>query len=179
MTHLPSLPTRGAWIEISSPFCGNIFGYFCCRSPHGERGLKFLPPAFHREGKRRSPHGERGLKSDIPRTSADTQCRSPHGERGLKYICQNIQVIHLSRSPHGERGLKCIAVDRNYQAKESLPTRGAWIEPHGERGLKSFDPIRGHNTCGSLPTRGAWIEIASFPAAALCRQVAPHTGSVD
>ena len=35
-----SLPARGAWIEIVC-FCGDAF-YLGCRSPHGERGLKFL-----------------------------------------------------------------------------------------------------------------------------------------
>ena len=36
---------------------------YCCRSPHGERGLKYTPDvgkADSTEG--RSPHGERGLK---------------------------------------------------------------------------------------------------------------------
>ena len=38
---------------------------YCCRSPHGERGLKYTPDvgkADSTEG--RSPHGERGLKCD-------------------------------------------------------------------------------------------------------------------
>ena len=34
-----------------------------CRSPHGERGLKFRPLGERDAGLRRSPHGERGLKS--------------------------------------------------------------------------------------------------------------------
>ena len=33
-----------------------------CRSPHGERGLKFRPLGERDAGLRRSPHGERGLK---------------------------------------------------------------------------------------------------------------------
>ena len=79
------------------------------------------------------------------------------------------------RSPHGERGLKCRVQRLLHRAKQSLPSRGAWIEigvrlscpvqgdrrsPHGERGLKLPAPrpciIRRRP---SLPTRGAWIEI--------------------
>ena len=56
-----SLPARGAWIEIT--FGGNRLETVGRRSPHGERGLKFLCYT--------------GLATE--------QCRSPHGERGLKY----------------------------------------------------------------------------------------------
>ena len=35
---IKSLPTRGAWIEISVPT--SVFMLKTCRSPHGERGLK-------------------------------------------------------------------------------------------------------------------------------------------
>jgi len=59
-TSNPSLPSRGAWIEIPmlTPHIRRE-----CRSPHGERGLK----CRDRRGRtdkvsRRSPHGERGLK---------------------------------------------------------------------------------------------------------------------
>ena len=33
-----------------------------CRSPHGERGLKYQQQVQHLCNQRRSPHGERGLK---------------------------------------------------------------------------------------------------------------------
>ncbi len=36
----PSLPSRGAWIEICT--CHNLLQLQTCRSPHGERGLKSL-----------------------------------------------------------------------------------------------------------------------------------------
>ena len=36
-----SLPTRGAWIEIGTAVQGKIAGRGG-RSPHGERGLKYL-----------------------------------------------------------------------------------------------------------------------------------------
>ena len=56
-----SLPTRGAWIEMSAPTFSRSLP--ASRSPHGERGLK-----YGQQGKGvgtqpgRSPHGERGLK---------------------------------------------------------------------------------------------------------------------
>ena len=34
-----SLPVRGAWIEIPAYFA--LLGFVACRSPCGERGLKF------------------------------------------------------------------------------------------------------------------------------------------
>ena len=37
-----------------------------CRSPHGERGLKYQQQVQHLCNQRRSPHGERGLKFDYP-----------------------------------------------------------------------------------------------------------------
>ena len=57
---LKSLPPRGAWIEIlyTRLMMQRILG----RSPHGERGLKYLPFARMQAHCRRSPHGERGLK---------------------------------------------------------------------------------------------------------------------
>ena len=38
--YLSSLPSRGAWIEISQ--LSSTKGTVVCRSPHGERGLKFV-----------------------------------------------------------------------------------------------------------------------------------------
>ena len=101
-----SLSSRRAWIEI--------------------RRLILKPPPTAR----RSPHGERGLKYILNHFVYPYYlCRSPHGERGLKYIKKRNKKIILeslssrrawieirdfcrkdrmewSRSPHGERGLK-------------------------------------------------------------------------
>ena len=80
-----SLPSRGAWIEITSE--KGDFGGFLRRSPHGERGLKFRLTVARKPVQRRSPHGERGLKSVITGGFSDVPSRrSPHGERGLKSL---------------------------------------------------------------------------------------------
>ena len=56
-----SLPSRGAWIEISPYLPESIIS--TGRSPRGERGLKYRASVnLVNEGKRRSPRGERGLK---------------------------------------------------------------------------------------------------------------------
>ena len=100
-----SLSSWRAWIEIPSP-TGQ--GRQPRRSPHGERGLKWVGALIRDVGCGRSPHGERGLKFDHDggrnRLSVS---RSPHGERGLKYRLE-IRAFGTghSRSPHGERGLK-------------------------------------------------------------------------
>ena len=78
-----SLPSRGAWIEIPCRRRGGIWAGR--RSPHGERGLKLsLWMLFGLLAMRRSPHGERGLKSYLDGSGDAAQRRSPHGERGLK-----------------------------------------------------------------------------------------------
>ena len=83
-SRIESLSSRRAWIEIET--VGQQFGTAYGRSPHGERGLKFLAAARPISNACRSPHGERGLKCD---TEMGEHCgvkgRSPHGERGLKY----------------------------------------------------------------------------------------------
>ena len=55
----------------------------------------------------RSPHGERGLKYDNKSIAKWLIGRSPHGERGLKFVMDFTKSGLISRrSPHGERGLK-------------------------------------------------------------------------
>ena len=78
-----SLPVRGAWIEISCAASASVNPP--CRSPCGERGLKFDAAGFFYSGRSRSPCGERGLKLLPPGISVPKAlCRSPCGERGLK-----------------------------------------------------------------------------------------------
>ena len=78
-------------------------------------------------------------------------------------------MAKLGRSPHGGRGLKHKGRRGKGEARESLPTRGAWIETSS-----SSCPCISSR---SLPTRGAWIEtqLQSFAAKTpLCRS--PHGG---
>ena len=125
---LLSLPARGAWIEIKHML--SIPQEWIGRSPHGERGLKYL---------------ESLSMLVVPR-------RSPHGERGLKFVIYGQSIIHSCRSPHGERGLKY----NGYAAPLLRCTRRS---PHGERGLKYHKGVLAHGRHGSPPARGAWIEI--------------------
>ena len=122
-----SLPTGGAWIEIQTAQTKKSVQ--SCRSPQGERGLKFrtVPPGIFQ--RRRSPQGERGLKCpksyeffttslSLPTggawieimvgavRSAGTNGRSPQGERGLKLLPGKYLLGQTGRSPQGERGLK-------------------------------------------------------------------------
>ena len=80
-----SLSSRRAWIEIYVKQSLND-AIAQRRSPHGERGLKYLI---------------------ILRECESIDCRSPHGERGLKFY-ENKEDYNITRrrSPHGERGLK-------------------------------------------------------------------------
>ena len=150
-----------------------VFVQFCCRSPHGERGLKSLAvPVLPPHSVCRSPHGERGLKSvqgrrflsplpSLPTRGAWIEIgaeapagpndgrRSPHGERGLKSFADIRGTSAICRSPHGERGLKLPT-----GLIHSLPLSRS---PHGERGLKSG------------------LGLAQL----YLLDVAPHTGSVD
>ena len=57
-----------------------------CRSPCGERGLKYASLQFvDSVPQRRSPCGERGLKSRPALVRRGDLRRSPCGERGLKW----------------------------------------------------------------------------------------------
>ena len=100
-----SLSSWRAWIEIPARAC--IRACTVCRSPHGERGLKF----FIRQYKK-----------------APT-CRSPHGERGLKYLLGHVQLPALRRSLSSWRAWIEMTNHRN-----AAPTTRR--SPHGERGLK-------------------------------------------
>ena len=60
LIRLSSHPSRGAWIEIGQAWAPAP--KWCRRTPHGVRGLKYGradPTAF---AGRRTPHGVRGLK---------------------------------------------------------------------------------------------------------------------
>ena len=80
--------------------------HLCCRSPHGERGLKCQSLAAAGSDPGRSPHGERGLKSSAVSPSAAWKRSLPHGERGLKFCTESTVSAPTP----------------------SLPPRGAWIE---------------------------------------------------
>ena len=170
-----SLPTRGAWIEITDLLEQRRF--FKSRSPHGERGLKSLHGFIPRhDGCCRSPHGERGLKFfifyhlgkltlslptrgawiEIPSGgwSIGTIASLPTRGAWIEIAVHGAEVaVALRRSPHGERGLKF----RDHRDKHHHLRRS----PHGERGLKSSNlRFKQASALVSLPTRGAWIEIA-------------------
>ena len=148
-----SLSSWRAWIEISSISTPNVN----CPPWSLSSWRAWIEIAMLRKGRWiqlcRSPHGERGLKYGVAVRRAEPVCRSPHGERGLKCVQVADQSAGLRRSPHGERGLK--STDRPSIwtiGARSLSSWRAWIEiprpparhpsperrsPHGERGLKS------------------------------------------
>ena len=143
-----SLPVRGAWIEITHETSSGLPP--CGRSPCGERGLKFaMCVSDVQTFQRRSPCGERGLKSEQLRRSFAGAGRSPCGERGLKFVLRRVHPLPEGRSPCGERGLKS-RHDGGHAAG-----------------------------CASLPVRGAWIEMSRERTATLLYIVAPRAGSVD
>ena len=211
-----SLPVRGAWIEI---FPARVL--HCARNVAPRAGsvdeIRSRKERC-RTGRCRSPCGERGLKWTSLATPVEIAlCHSPCGERGLKFnkiIGRGIRGNR--RSPCGERGLKFHTINRLSLLSKSLPVRGAWIEitiiacnqshdirrsPCGERGLKSgggknSPPPQSRSPCGE---RGLKCVPALVPVPALCRspcgerglksenavknnfhyRVAPRAGSVD
>ena len=128
-----------------------------CRSPHGERGLKYQRRAGIAKINGRSPHGERGLKycvlssnlsyaESLPTRGAWIEIRSLSFVRcsGVRSLptrgawieigrCNKIDAKQARRSPHGERGLKLLSLDTASQVLGR--------SPHGERGLKYADWI--------------------------------------
>ena len=107
--------------------------FFCCRSPHGECGLKYICLNSHCYHLRRSPHGECGLK--FPR-----------------HPSMNCWAVSL---PAWGVWIEIYSAVKNCSFSKSLPAWGVWIEigcdcrgyswmysrsPHGECGLKYGSP---------------------------------------
>ena len=101
-----------------------------CRSPHGERGLKYagdlevhvgleslssrrawieIGNAFCTSPPVKSLSSRRAWIEIQARSASapSPDIRSPHEERGLKYDRRVGEFGAERRSPHGERGLKC------------------------------------------------------------------------
>ena len=93
----------------------------------------------------RSPHGERGLKFLL---LVERDCRqlrrSPHGERGLKFtivLCNSGLVMSLpTRGAWIEINIS-ISINSDLL---SLPTRGAWIEISDYFDAITSDPVAPH-----------------------------------
>ena len=124
-----------------------------CRSPHGERGLKYrLHRNLHQSNQSLSSRrawieiewSDEVIYTVLPSLSSRRAWIEIWGDSGAgKYTYR--------RSPHGERGLKLILMITQRTEHMSLSSRRAWIEiliasvivnyltcrsPHGERGLK-------------------------------------------
>ena len=124
-----------------------------CRSPHGERGLKYLPGDGRGAAGGRSPHGERGLKSCGAVVAGRIQRSLPSRGAWIEIrLTTWLPPCPVSRSPHGERGLKLIP-------RRPAADQGRCRSPHGERGLKYHIGALDGGQQRSLPSRGAWIEI--------------------
>ena len=98
-----SLSLRRAWIEITiRPF---VIGW-PCRSPYGERGLKFGAPAEPERDDASLSLRRAWIEMDSRPRLRCLPRRSPYGERGLKYQGVRRHDLGPRRSPYGERGLK-------------------------------------------------------------------------
>ena len=127
-----------------------------CRSPCGERGLKYCSP--DNKGQRSASLPVLGAWIEMYLWQEMTA-----GNRSLPVRGAWIEMPTVTRQPP--------------HMPVSLPVRGAWIEigtnpPHttiwrcrspcGERGLKLlYARAARHGKAASLPVRGAWIEISS------------------
>ena len=142
---------RGAWVEIPSAI--GRASRRACRSPCGERGLKFRACAGEKSQNESLP--VRGAWVEIFRGGA---CASPSVSLPVRGAWVEIaggsggSGGDWRRSPCGERGLKSV-VCRSFSCPfRSLPVRGAWVEiATGSRQAGRF---------ASLPVRGAWVEMA-------------------
>ena len=123
-----SLSSRRAWIEIDDYNITRLD--IACRSPHGERGLKFAEQA--NKALYCLSLSSRRAWIEIYQSATLSQqsfCRSPHGERGLKSTNTLLKIGNFkSRSPHGERGLKFGCIRFRHRSAVSLSSRRAWIE---------------------------------------------------
>ena len=105
----------------------SLFVHFCCRSPRGERGLKYwIHTSPRNQHKRRSPRGERGLKLiNILLTTlvlVSLPARGAWIEIGLFWSNADLDD---RRSPRGERGLKSAAQAIYYSNNKVAPREGS------------------------------------------------------
>ena len=101
-----SLSSWRAWIEIH-PFLYEKMSDVC-RSPHGERGLKFGGLAFLIGLLGRSPHGERGLKCSCMHRDGCGGVSLSSWRAWIEIDSRSACRARTCRSPHGERGLKSV-----------------------------------------------------------------------
>ena len=157
--------------------CAKQFVHFCCRAPHGARGLKFGEEIRESEyDPGRAPHGARGLKCRRVSCCGFSILPSrPAWGAWIEIPCveSSIGKTIFCRAPHGARGLKSLP------SSSSLPSVRCRA-PHGARGLKYFQragkpsPFR-----QSRPAWGAWIEISIPFSMVNAIEVAPRMGRVD
>lgn len=103
--------------------------HLCCRSPHGERGLKSPPGSTSALPGLSLPTG--GAWIEIPHTNCARRAAWSLPIRGVWIeICLRGATCpaHAGRPQRRERGLKFDGPTRHRKAKLSLPTRGAWIK---------------------------------------------------
>ena len=100
-----SLPLRGAWIEIIKIISQCVFSL--CRSPCGERGLKYHT--------KRNP---RGLLLSLPLRGAWIE---------IKLLVRTLPEIRTSLPLRGE-WIEISLPGGRCNTSLSLPLRGAWIE---------------------------------------------------
>ena len=124
-----SLSSWRAWIEICRIPCRSM--PCACRSPHGERGLKFNDGGGMFPPPSRSPHGERGLKSKR-RRRGNRPTRSLSSWRAWIEITASHRKLD-STVPSLSSWRAWIEIARMADMYRSRPGRS----PHGERGLKS------------------------------------------
>ena len=103
--------------------------HFCCRAPHGARGLKF--PEFDGYAYTNESRPARGARIEILMAEAMSftpPSRAPHGARGLKLLHGDHMTDLDGRAPHGARGLKSKGQVSGIHGYMSRPARGARIE---------------------------------------------------
>ena len=103
-----SLPARGAWIEISSALL--YLAAASRRSPHGERGLKYLKYKYWNEALTSLPARGAWIEMMIKGVTSGKMKPSLPARGAWIEIFDDKHPAGLvvRRSPHGERGLKLI-----------------------------------------------------------------------
>ena len=173
-----------------------IFLCFCCRPPHGGRGLKSLLDSKTDGSPKSSSTWRTWIEIDDSGTANIPLRSSSTWRTWIEILICSCNLLTIScRPPHGGRGLKLPIIKRPINIKRSSSTWRTWIEismatldtniicgrpPHGGRGLKYTLAQMYKNHTSSSSTWRTWIEISQR---ALCRaegiRVVLHTEDVD
>ena len=167
----PSLPVRGAWIEMVTMICKTLL---TMSLPVRGAWIEITTARRPRTRARcRSPCGERGLKCDSLRCGCGCSVSLPVRGAWIEISGGSIQA-HVLCSSLPVRGawIEIRWLHRRKSTTASLPVRGAWIEMLNALQFVMYGIPR-RSPCGERGLKSPFLDLKSFP---VCRSPCGERG---